>query len=94
MYTQPGVNGGLPVHIKLPRVPKTFEPNATAALAAFQVISEDTSLSDRYINVTAQGGTVVVSGSVQTADEKKLALADAKSAKGVTSVIDQLTVKP
>ena len=57
-------------------------------------VARDKSLSTdaRHITISAEGGTVTLSGQVHTDDEKKALLVHAQKHAGQSHVVDQLTV--
>jgi hypothetical protein len=63
-------------------------------LAAEQAIKTDGELAGEGIQVSAKGDTLVLSGSVQTDDEKQRAERLAKTTRGITKVENDLVVKP
>jgi hyperosmotically inducible periplasmic protein len=54
----------------------------------------DDSVKSRTIDVTTNGSTVTLSGTVRTPAERTRALALARDTDGVTKVIDRLVVQP
>jgi osmotically-inducible protein OsmY len=53
----------------------------------------DDTVQARSIDVTTQGATVTVSGTVRTAAERTRVLALARETEGVTNVVDRLQIR-
>jgi hypothetical protein len=54
----------------------------------------DDTIQARSVDVTTEGTTVTVSGTVRTAAEKTRVVALARETEGVTNVVDRLAIKP
>lgn|SRR5687768_2901792 len=67
------------------------EGSLTAKIKAKMVL--DDQVKALQINVTTDGSTVTLAGTVHTAQERDRALALARETNGVTKVVDQLVVK-
>jgi hyperosmotically inducible protein len=69
--------------------------NAATTTAVKTKLAADVRMSTlATINVDSMGSTVTLSGTVPTAADKEKAEAVAKTAEGVTTVVNNLTVKP
>jgi len=67
------------------------EGKLTAKITAKMVL--DDMVKARTINVTTNGTTVTLAGTVHSAQERQRAVQLAKETEGVTQVIDQLTIR-
>jgi osmotically-inducible protein OsmY len=75
--------------------PMTIPQLDQATMTAIQArIKGDGELAGEIVKVSAKGDTVVLEGSVQTADEKERAEKLARSVKGVNKVDNKLEIKP
>jgi hyperosmotically inducible periplasmic protein len=69
--------------------------NAATTTAVKSKLAADVRLSTiATINVDSSGNTVTLSGTVPTADDKRKAEEVAKTVDGVTSVVNNLEVRP
>jgi hyperosmotically inducible protein len=67
------------------------EGSLTAKIKAKMVL--DDQVKALQINVTTDGTTVTLAGTVHTAQERERALALARETNGVTKVVDQLVIR-
>ena len=91
---QPGRYSGQAV--TLPDIPSQsgFEPGDPLAAAVRDAFSRDTTLSARFITVSAKRGTVILEGSVTTSAQRALAAQIAGSVPGVKAVQSKIVVIP
>ncbi len=95
LYTQPGVNHGTAV--KLPAIGKVdrFDQNAPLAEEVYGQLQAQLGRSaTNYITAESKGDTVQLGGTAADAATVAKASAIAKTAKGVGSVINKITVAP
>lgn len=75
--------------------PVTIPQIDAAHVTSVQVrLKGDLELASEQIAVTAQGDTVVLSGTVGTADERQRAESLARSVKGVEKIDNRIEVRP
>jgi hypothetical protein len=91
---QPGRYSGKTV--TLPDIPSQsgFEPGDPLAVAVRDAFSRDTTLSARFITVSAKRGSVILEGSVTTSAQRTLAAQIAGSVPGVKAVQSKIVVIP
>jgi len=77
--------------VRAPRIDTRAAREAGAEIGAKMVL--DDLVKARTINVTTEGSTVVLSGTVHSPQERERSLALARETEGVTSVVDRLTVR-
>jgi osmotically-inducible protein OsmY len=92
LYTQPGVNSGKPYSPKPVSSERGFEPYDPLAAAVYAALNRDHRLETRYLSVSAEKGTVKISGVARSAAEESEALSDARSVSGVGHVVDEIKV--
>ena len=66
----------------------------TLGMNVRRAIIWDPALEELQISVTAEGGTVTLEGSVQSYQEKTLAEKAAAGVRGVTEIVNEITVRP
>lgn len=69
-----------------------FEPDDPAAIAVFNAIDADPTLSAQYLSARAKNGVVILAGSVTTAAQKTRAAQIARAVPGVKYVADKIQV--
>ena len=74
------------------RVSASLEEGSLTAKIKAKMVLDDL-VKARAINVTTEGTTVTLTGTVHSQQERERSLALAKETEGVTSVVDRLTVK-
>ena len=74
------------------RVSESMEEGGLTAKIKAKMVLDDL-VKARTINVTTEGTTVTLTGTVHSQQERERGLALARETKGVTSVIDRLTVE-
>jgi osmotically-inducible protein OsmY len=74
------------------RVSESMEEGSLTAKIKAKMVLDDL-VKARTINVTTDGSTVVLSGTVHSPQERERSLALARETEGVTSVVDRLTVR-
>ena len=74
------------------RVGESMEEGGLTAKIKAKMVLDDL-VKARAINVTTEGTTVTLTGTVHSQQERERSLALAKETEGVTSVVDHLTVK-
>jgi len=102
-----GTTGGVDVERARERGAKVGETVAVAASKVQQTVDEaaitskikakmvlDDSVKARAIDVTTNGSTVTLSGTVQSTAERDRAVALARETAGVTRVVDRLAIRP
>ena len=91
---QPGRYGGKSV--TLPAVPsqRGFEPDDPTAQAVMDALAANRPLPTRYLSASAKNGVVLLTGSVNTAVQKRQAEQIARRVPGVRSLQSRITVIP
>ena len=74
------------------RVSESLEEGSLTAKIKAKMVLDDL-VKARTIDVTTEGTTVTLSGTVQSQDEHARAIALARETSGVSKVVDQLTVR-
>ena len=74
------------------RVSESMEEGSLTAKIKAKMVLDDL-VKARTINVTTEGTTVTLTGTVHSQQERERSLALAKETEGVTSVVDRLTVR-
>ena len=74
------------------RVSESMEEGGLTAKIKAKMVLDDL-VKARTINVTTEGTTVTLTGTVHSQQERERSLALARETEGVTSVVDRLTVK-
>jgi len=69
-----------------------FEPDDPLAVAVFNALDSDPTLSTQYLSARAKNGVVILAGSVTTAAQKSRAAQIARAVPGVKYVADNLQV--
>ncbi len=89
---QQRVYGGKPAKLTPIVSQRGFEPDDPAAVAVFNAIDADSSVSTQYLSARAKNGVVILAGSVTTAAQKVRAVHIARAVPGVEYVADQVQV--
>lgn len=74
------------------RVNESMEEGSLTAKIKAKMVLDDL-VKARTINVTTDGATVTLTGTVHSPQERERAVALAKETEGVSSVVDRLTMK-
>ena len=74
------------------RVSESMEEGSLTAKIKAKMVLDDL-VKARTINVTTDGTTVILSGTVHSQQERERSLSLAKETEGVTNVVDRLTVQ-
>ena len=74
------------------RVGQSLEEGSLTAKIKAKMVLDDV-VKARDINVTTDGTTVILTGTVQTQQERDRSLALARETTGVTNVVDRLTIR-
>jgi len=74
------------------RVSESMEEGGLTVKIKAKMVLDDL-VKARTINVTTEGTTVTLTGTVHSQQERERSLALARETQGVTSVVDRLTVK-
>ena len=74
------------------RVNESMEEGSLTAKIKAKMVLDDL-VKARTINVTTDGATVTLTGTVHSPQERERAVALAKETEGVTGVVDRLTMK-
>ena len=69
-----------------------FEPDDPLAIAVFNALDADPTMSTQYLSARAKNGVVILAGSVTTAVQKSHAAQIARAVPGVKYVADNLQV--
>lgn len=89
---QQRVYGGKPAKLTPITSQRGFEPDDPAAVAVFNALDADTSVSTQYLSARAKNGVVILAGSVTTAAQKAHAVQVARAVPGIKYVADQVQV--
>lgn len=90
--TQQRVYGGKPATLTPIASQRGFEPDDPIAVAVFNALDADSSVSTQYLSARAKNGVVILAGSVTTAAQKAHTVRIARAVPGVRYVVDQVQV--
>ena len=91
-YTQPGVNHGKIESLPAIARHERFDQNAPLAISAYSAMQSKLASDSRYLMAQAQGGVLMIGGTVSTQADKVTAAKTAAAVPGVTKLIDTITV--
>lgn len=93
-YTQPGVNGGRPVTLKILPSQRGFEPNDPLAETVYAALQADDTLPTRYLTASAKDGIVILSGTVPTRALQLQVEDVARHVPGVRALRSRVVISP
>lgn len=79
---------------KLVKTAETSIKNASVAVKVSTVLSLRKGVDMSGFRVGSKEGTITLTGTVRTAEEKKLVLETAMGVRGVEKIVDELKVEP